>query len=739
MRLKFSIGGMSCSACSARVERVVNALPGVERAEVNLLSETMVAEFDDTAVSSDDIVKVVTRAGFTAEIYKRSSGTDKAAREHHVLLRRLIVSFLLLIPLMYLSMQHMFHYPLPYIFDNGIVLAVSQFILTVPVIAVNFGYWKRGFKNLFTGAANMDTLIAVGSAASVLYGIYTVAVMIYKVDTSYPHNLYFESAAMILTLITLGKFFESRAKARAGDAIKKLSELAPDEVSVLVNGNEINIPADALMVGDIIIARAGNTIAADGTVIKGTADADESAVTGESLPAEKNIGDGVISGTVITGGYIEFRADKTGDDTVLAEIIRLVDEAASSKAPIARLADKISGIFVPVVMGISVVTFIIWLILGAEISVAINFAISVLVISCPCALGLATPVAVMVGTGTAASHGILLQNSESLETAHSLNAVILDKTGTVTEGIQSVDEVVSFIDEQDFLKLAYSIERLSGHPIAAAVCAHCEENGVDYIAADGAETLEGRGIGCTVSEKNYYSGNAALAKEHGIDIGPVENILNNAAMSGKTPVIFFDDEKILGIISVVDKIKATSASAVKKLQKMGIEVYMITGDNKLTAAYVADRVGIKNVFAETMPQGKEMHVRNLKKSGMVVGMVGDGINDAPALVSADVGIAIGAGTDIAMKSADIILVRSDLNDAVSAIKLSRSVIKNIKMNLFWAFFYNVVGIPIAAGALSALGIVLNPMLASAAMSMSSVCVVLNSLRLKGALKNEKNT
>ncbi len=733
MRKRFSVTGMSCSACSARVERVVNNLAGVEKADVNLLANSMVVDFDESAVSGDKIIAAVEKAGFGAADYipsaKREDDNAGIYRNFKI---RLIVSFLFLVPLMYLSMQHMFGYALPQVFNNHLVNAITQLILTLPIIAVNFVYFKRGYKNLFIGAPNMDTLIAVGSSAAFIYGVY--AVFIY-VNSNAHIDLYFESAAMILALITLGKFFEAKAKARAGDAIEQLMKLRPDTVTVIKNGVSETVEVAYLLKGDIIAVKAGEHIAADGVIVSGNAVMDESAITGESIPVEKGIGDTVVSGTVIKSGYIEFKADKTGEDTTLSEIIRLVEEAAASKAPIARLADKISGIFVPTVMGIALLTFIIWSLISDWVS-ALTYAISVLVISCPCALGLATPVAVMVGTGTGAKHGILVRHAEALETAHKIDAVVLDKTGTITSGKLSVRDIKTDIETDEFLSLAYSIEAVSEHPIAAAVCEYAGSKNAKKLAVSNVTTLPGMGISCEIDGKKYFSGNEALARHMGIDVSGEKEYLDTAAKGGATPIIFFDEKDILGIITVADTIKDTSADAVNTLKNMGIDVYMITGDNKFTAESVGMSVGIENVFAEVLPQDKEKHVRGLQAAGKTVALVGDGINDAPALTAADVGIAIGAGTDVALSSADIILVKSDLKDVSRAIQLSKKVIKNIKINLFWAFFYNIIGIPVAAGVLSTFGIVLSPMLGAAAMSLSSVCVVTNALRLKGALKND---
>ena len=734
MRLKFSIGGMSCAACSARIERVVNKLPGV-KAEVNLLANTMVAEFDENITTIETIINTVEKAGFTAAIFERKANAQKGQNEKKAFITRLIISFTFLILLMVLSMQHMFGYRLPAVLEKATVSAVLQLLLTIPIIAVNYRYFTVGFKNLFMGSPNMDSLIALGSAASEIYSIYNT-ILIFG-GNAHAH-LYYESAAMILSLITLGKFFESGSKSRASSAINSLRAIVSDTVTVKTENGITEIQAETLMAGDVVIVKAGQSFAADGVVITGNGSADESAITGESIPVLKEKGDKVISGTILKSGYIEFRAEKTGDDTVLSEIIKLVEDAAATKPPIARLADKISGIFVPTVIGISVLTLIIWLIIGAGLDSAIMYAVSVLVISCPCALGLATPVAVMVGTGTAAKHGTLFKNAPSIELMHKVDALVLDKTGTVTTGELSVSFVESFIDHDEFLKIAYSIEAVSEHPIAAAVCRYAKGQGIEPLPAQNVNTLSGLGISCDIGDKIYFSGNIKLANENNITCTEYEKTIEALAKDGKTPIIFFEDTKIIGIIAVSDTLKPTSAKAVSELKKLSIDIYMVTGDNEFTARKMANDTGIDNCIASALPQDKEKFIRGLKENGKTVAMVGDGINDAPALVAADIGIAIGAGTDIAIESADIILVRNDLLDVVSAVKLSRKVINNIKTNLFWAFFYNIIGIPVAAGVLSGLGIVLTPMIGAAAMSLSSVCVVTNALRLRGAIKNEKD-
>ncbi len=726
MRIKFTVTGMSCAACSARIERVAGRLEGVSAVQVNLLNNVMIAEFDEAVISSDDICSAVEKAGFGCEVFSPKQTVDTAAGIYKSFIKRLIVSFSLLIPLMYLSMGHMLGLEMISVFHNPLAMGVAQLVLTVPIIAVNFGYFTRGFKNLFSLAPNMDTLIAVSCTAAFLFSCYSVVLNI-----GGNHNeLYFESAAMVLSLITLGKFLEAKSKAKAGNAIKALKELTPHTATVINNGTEQVIDASTLLAGDTVIVKAGEIIPADGTVIKGNANIDESAVTGESIPVEKAENDKVITGTVLLNGYIVFRADKTGDDTFLSEIIALVEEAASGKAPIARLADKISGVFVPIVMGISLITFIVWLLLNSPFNTALLRAVSVLVISCPCALGLATPVAIMVGTGLAAKNGILIKNAEALEGLHSTDVIVLDKTGTITSGELSVTDIKCTAEENEFLKLAYTMESVSDHPIAKAICRYAEEKGVTKKDSQSLETLTGLGISCVIDNIRYFSGNRRLAEENGIDTTPIAKYMSGLAEQGKTPVIFFDEKQIIGIIAVADTLKPESITAVKSFKKMGIEIYMISGDNKVTAEYLAKKVGIDNALAEALPADKEKELRRLNSIGHHTVMVGDGINDAPALSVAKVGIAIGAGTDIAIESADVILVKNDLNDVANAINLSKRVIKNIKINLFWAFFYNIIGIPIAAGVLSPLGITLSPMFAALAMSLSSVCVVTNALRIK---------
>ncbi len=723
MRLKFTVGGMSCAACSARIERVINKIDGVT-AQVNLLAGTMLVDFDNKNITPEDIIKTVQKAGFTAEIFVKDTVQKEKKDEHKEFKIRIVLSFIFLVPLMVLSMQHMFGYSLPL---KANISALLQFIFTLPIIAVNYKYFTVGFKNLFTGSPNMDSLIALGSSASEIYSVYNL-ILLFSQDLA--GHLYFESAAMILTLITLGKFFESKSKTRATDAISSLKNLVAQTVTVKKEQETIEISAETLMVGDIVVCKAGDSFVADGTVVYGNAGVDESMVTGESLPIQKEIGHRVISGTIIKSGYIEYRAEKTGDDTTLAEIVRLVEDSAATKPPIARLADKISGIFVPTVMGISILTLIVWLLLGIGADSAINFAVSVLVISCPCALGLATPVAIMVGTAVAAKNSLLFKNAPSIEHLHKTDALVLDKTGTITKGELSVSFVKAFIDYKEFIKIALSIESVSEHPIAAAVCRFADSENAEKLPVQNVKTLSGFGIGCDIDGITYYSGNEKFAQNTGVDFSEHKELLHSLAVSGKTPILFFTQNKVIGFIAVSDTVKPTSAIAISELKKTGIDIYMVTGDNELIAKKVAKEVGIDNVIASALPGDKEKFVRELKEKGKIVAMVGDGINDAPALNTADIGVAIGAGTDIAIESADVVLMRNDLLDVLSAVILSRKVINNIKINLFWAFFYNALGIPVAAGVLSGFGIVLTPMFAAAAMSLSSICVVSNALKLK---------
>ncbi len=743
MQQKFDVTGMSCAACSARVDKCVSALDGVESVAVNLLKNQMVVTYDDQKLSDRDIIGAVTDGGYGASVH--SGSTEKAAAPQpqkvvDQMLHRLILSAIVTILLSYVAMAPMMSLPLPFFLTGTQYMGINaftQFLLTLPVIAVNYAYYRSGFLSLFRGAPNMDTLIAVSTSASMLYGLYSMYGILYAYGVGssellhqFGHNLYFDSVGMILTLITLGKFFESRAKKKTTDAIMKLMDLSPKTAVLLRGTDEEEIPAADIQVGDILCVRSGSTVPADGVIIEGSGSVDESGITGESIPAEKTVGDHVVGGTVSRSGYFRMRAEHVGADTALAQIIRLVDDATSSKAPAQKLADKVSGIFVPVVMGIALVTAVVWLLLGFGAAHAFTAAASVLVISCPCALGLATPTAIMVGTGQGSVNGILIKSAESLETAHKLDTIVLDKTGTLTAGIPEVTDIIPFDgwNRQSLLRCACSLEYPSEHPLAQAVVRAAEKEGITPFDVSDFQQTEGAGISARADGHLYRAGNRRMADA--INDENSRQLTEKLAADGKTPLYFLCDENLMGIIAAADPIKPTSAAAVKALQKMGLEVMLLTGDHAATAAAIGKAAGITNVKAELLPADKEQQVAALCSEGKCVAMVGDGINDAPALVRADVGIAIGAGTDIAMDSADIVLMKSDLYDVVNTIRLSKAVMRTIHQNLFWAFFYNVIGIPVAAGVFYSFGLMLNPMIGAAAMSFSSVCVVTNALRLR---------
>lgn len=749
MKEKFDITGMTCSACSARVEKAVSKLDGMRTVNVNLLTNSMTAEFDEAVLQTADVIHAVEQAGYGAFLHETASSTAQTKPVEPVqdalreMKRRLMISLIFTVPLFYISMGHMWNWPLPGFLlghENALAFAFTQFLLLIPVVFVNFKYYRVGFKTLFHRAPNMDSLIALGSSAAILYGIFAIYKIGYglghgdmELVHQYSMDLYFESAGMILTLITLGKFFEARAKGKTSEAISKLMDLAPKTALVERGGKEQMVPVEDVQVGDIVIVKAGESIAVDGVVVEGRSSVDESALTGESIPVEKQPGDKVIGATINKTGYFKMKASKVGNDTALAQIIQLVDEASSSKAPIAKLADKVSGIFVPVVIVIAVAATIVWLLLGQSFEFALSIGISVLVISCPCALGLATPTAIMVGTGKGAENGILIKSAEALETAHSLQTVVLDKTGTITEGKPVVTDLIytDSINQNQLLVISASLESKSEHPLAEAIVSRAKEEQVSLKEVYDFEQIAGQGVAGTIDGMRYLAGNAKLMAAHGIAVSAVSAQAEALAEDGKTALYFADEEKLLGLIAVADVVKPTSAQAVAELQAMGIDAVMLTGDNARTAEAIRRQVGLSQVIAEVLPQDKERVVRQLQEKGRKVAMVGDGINDAPALARADVGIAIGAGTDVAIESADIVLMKSDLLDAVTAIQLSRAVIRNIKQNLFWAFFYNSIGIPLAAGVFfSVLGWKLSPMFGAAAMSLSSVCVVSNALRLK---------
>lgn len=757
----YQVTGMSCSACSARVEKAVSKLEGIEKASVNLLTNSMQVDYDETILTSQAIIDAVVKAGYGASLAGGQAGTkgaspqaspaNTAEQEVRQMKRRLLWSIVFLIPTVYIAMHHMLasHLGIPVpsaisaVFDgpeNAISFAFAQFLLILPIMYLNRKYYINGFSNLLRGAPNMDSLVGMGSMASAAFGAFAIFRMGWGMGhgdwalvQTYSANLYFESAGMIVTLITVGKYLETRAKGKTSAAIEKLMKLAPKEATVLRGGVETVILVEDLAVGDEIVVRPGERIPADGIVSQGTTSIDESAITGESIPVEKQVGDKVTSATINTSGYIHVTAQRVGDDTTISQIIRLVDEASASKAPIAKIADAVAGIFVPAVITLAVAATALWYFaMGADLEFAFSIGISILVISCPCALGLATPVAIMVGTGKGAENGILIKSGEALERAHAVDTVVMDKTGTITEGKPRVTDVQALTcSETELLALAAGMEQGSEHPLAEAIVACGKERGIAPKAVSDFRAVFGKGVIASADGKTYYAGNAALMAEQGIDVSSYADRLDALADQGKTPLIFADNSGVIGIIAVADVEKATSAEAISRFAAMGIDVVMLTGDNARTAEAIRKRLGIPKVIAGVLPQDKERHIAELQAQGRTVAMIGDGVNDAPALAKADVGIAIGAGTDVAIESADAVLMRSDLLDAVSAVRLSKAVIKNIKENLFWAFFYNVIAIPLAAGLFyPAYGLKLNPMIGAAAMSLSSVCVVLNALRLR---------
>ena len=781
MKQKFDVTGMTCSACSAHVEKAVGKLEGIQTVNVNLLQNSMVVEYDDTALSADDIINAVKSGGYGASVQGATNSATQeppknvALEEMKVMKKRLISSFCFLIPLFYVSMGHMVGAPLPSILlghENMMIFALTQLLLATPVLIINKKFFVVGFQALWHRAPNMDSLVALGSAASYIYSIFAIYAMAYYMGHGdlmtahhYAMELYLEGAAMILTLITVGKYMETRSKGKTSEAISKLMDLAPKMATVMKDGKEVEIPVEQVAVGDIIVVRPGQSIPVDGKIIEGSSAVDESAITGESIPVDKQVGDSVIGATVNKSGFFRMEATHIGSDTTLSHIITLVEEASASKAPIAKLADQVSGIFVPTVITIAIIATVVWMLVGQPFSFALSIGIAVLVISCPCALGLATPTAIMVGTGKGAEYGILVKSAESLEIAHKIDTVVLDKTGTLTEGHPVVTDVLPApgVLKNPFLRAAASIEALSEHPLAEAVMNYAKEKEIVPQKAENLSATAGQGIEADVNGKHILGGNLKMMQERKIDLGDFAEKAAELAEQGKTPLFFAEGEKLLGILGLADPLKPTSKEAVDSFHQMGIDVVMLTGDNKRTANTIASQLGIQAI-AEVLPQDKEMEVRRLQESGKKVAMIGDGINDSPALSAADAGIAvsegaeiareiadimikkdsldevvllrhlsmdIGAGTDVAMESADIVLMKSDLLDAVTAVQLSHATIKNIKQNLFWAFFYNCCGIPLAAGVFySVLGWKLNPMFAAAAMSFSSAFVVGNALRLR---------
>lgn len=758
---KYNVTGMTCAACQANVTRGVQKLEGIEEVNVSLLANQMTVSYDETKTGTEQIIHAVQEIGYGAvpigQTEAKSGGfrSEWQARKEQTeenqknMKHRLVTSIVLLIPLMYIAMGHMLLLPVPKIFtdiENALINALAQLLLTIPILFVNRNFFQNGLKSLFHRAPNMDSLVAIGSGASLIYGLFAMFRMAYgfghgdmALVHEYSHALYFESAAMILTLVTVGKYLEAKSKAKTSDALGKLVDLAPKTAVVVRDGAEQTIPAEQVIAGDIVIIRPGERIPVDGIVTEGYGYVDQAAITGESIPVEKGVGDSVISATVNQNGTFHFQASKVGEDTTLAQIIRLVDEAGNSKAPIARLADKVSGIFVPVVIAIAVITAIIWLIVGQTFEFALSCAIAVLVISCPCALGLATPVAIMVGTGKAAEMGILIRSAESLENLHSVDTIVLDKTGTITSGQPSVTDIEVLdpeLTEQKFLEEAAAAEAGSEHPLAQAIVEKAQMEGISIPKAEAFEAQAGRGIKAQVRGYHYLAGNIAFMEENHLldkdqNAKKVKEKVRRLAGEGKTPLIFARDGKIAGIFAVADTIRDSSREAIRRFSEMGLHIVMLTGDNRITAEVIRKELGIEEAISDVLPTEKEAKIRALQDKGHRVAMVGDGINDAPALTRADIGIAISAGTDIAIESADVVLMKDSLEDAATAIDLSRAVVRNIHMNLFWAFFYNILGIPVAAGALfPAFGLRLSPMVGSAAMSLSSVCVVTNALRLR---------
>ena len=767
---KFDVGGMTCAACQAHVDRAVSKLDGVQSVAVNLLAGSMLVDYDPAQVTPDDICTAVDRAGYSASpvdagtdaapsgsAQARSgaahmeSPTKKLEAAASAMRTRLIISIIFLIPLFYIDMGHMLGWPLPGIFTDhthSMTLALTELVLLIPIVYVNDAYFINGFKSLVHGAPTMDALIAVGATASIAWSLYAMFIMADQLSAGQVHeammtgmdNLYFESAGTILSLVTVGKYLETRSKSKTGGAIEALIDLAPKTATVVAeDGTETAVDVDAIMPGQVLHVRPGESIPVDGVVLEGASAVDESALTGESIPVEKTAGDTVNAATVNRTGSFTFRATRVGADTSLAKIIQLVEDANATKAPIARMADKVAGVFVPVVFAISAVTFVAWLALTGSVNEALTSAVAVLVISCPCALGLATPVAIMVGTGKGAEMGILFKSAEALENLRSVGTVVLDKTGTVTRGKPAVTDVVvakradgsPAMSEKALLKLAAALERQSEHPLAEAIMAECKTRGIVARMVEDFAAVPGRGVTAREGQNAIAAGNVQLMSELGVTVPA--GLAEQFAAEGKTPLFFAKNSELVGIIAVADEVKETSAEAISALRSLGVDVRMLTGDNRVTAEAIARRVGLtgEQVIADVLPADKERHVRELQDAGGKVAMVGDGINDSPALARADVGLAIGTGADIAKEGADVVLMRSDLMDVVRAIELSRATIRNIKQDLFWALFYNGIGIPLAAGVFFPLtGWQLSPMFGAAAMSLSSVCVVSNALRLR---------
>ena len=737
----FNIEGMTCASCAQTIEKATQKLRGVNLSSVNLATEKLVVEYDPGMVNLTDIIKAVMDSGYEAHEEVATADTvdqdkEKKQKEIKSLWNRFLISALFTAPLLYIAMGHLVNAPLPDFINpmmNPEAFAIVQLVLTLPVVAVNSKIYRNGFKALSKGHPNMDSLISLGTSAAFLYGVFAT-VMIFRGEVAYANELYYETAAVILALIVLGKYLETLTKGKTSEAIKKLMGLAPKTALVVRNGKESEISIDEVVVGDIIVVRPGGKMPVDGVVIEGLTSVDESMLTGESIPVEKSVGDAIIGASINKNGTIRYKATKVGKDTALSQIIKLVEDAQGSKAPIAKMADIISGYFVPIVIAIAILSAIAWYFAGQTGVFALTIAISVLVIACPCALGLATPTAIMIGTGKGAEHGVLFKSGTALETTHKLNTIVFDKTGTITEGKPKVTDIITAegISETELLTLSASAEKGSEHPLGEAIVNSAEEKGLAFLKTETFNAIPGHGIEVTINGQHLLLGNKKLMDEWHIGLGNLASASDALASQGKTPMYIAKDGKIAGIIAVADTVKESSLRAIKKLHKMGIEVAMITGDNKRTAEAIAKQVGIDRVLSEVLPEDKANEVKKLQDEGKKVGMVGDGINDAPALAQADVGIAIGSGTDVAIESADVVLMRSDLMDVPTAVELSKSTIRNIKENLFWAFAYNILGIPFAMGVVYAFGgPLLSPVIAAAAMSFSSISVLLNALRLKG--------
>lgn len=739
--MQYDIVGMTCASCSQTIEKVINKLDGVQSASVNLATEKMVVDFNPSELSSNDIMEAVKNSGYSAKeslSQEAQADLDKEKKEKHIkrMWSRFWQSAVLTVPLLYIAMGEMVGLPIPEMIHPMVYperFALLQLALTIPVLIIGRLFFIVGFRALFKGHPNMDSLVALGTSAAALYSLYGT-IMVLLGDHHFAMNLYYESAAVILTLITLGKYFEAVSKGKTSEAIKKLMGLAPKTAIVIRDGIETEISVDDVVLGDVIVVKPGDKIPVDGVIVSGTSAVDESMLTGESIPIEKKAGDKVIGASINKNGSFQFEATKVGKDTTLSQIIKLVEDAQGSKAPIAQLADKVSGVFVPIVIVLAILSGIAWYFLGQESWVfALTITISVLVIACPCALGLATPTAIMVGTGKGAENGVLIKSGDALETTHKIETIVFDKTGTITEGKPVVTDILvtGSLSKDDFLLLAASAEKGSEHPLGEAIVLAAEEQGMTFKEIDHFVAIPGHGIEVEIEKETFILGNKKLMLEKQIDLLDFEEESNRLAKEGKTPMYIANSHELLGIIAVADTIKESSLKAIEKLHRMGLEVAMLTGDNKRTAEAIAKQVGIDRVLSEVLPEDKANEVKKLQQEGKKVAMVGDGINDAPALAQADIGIAIGSGTDVAMESADIVLMRSNLMDVPTAIELSHATIKNIKENLFWAFLYNTLGIPVAMGLLYLFGgPLLNPMIAGAAMSFSSVSVLLNALRLK---------